>query len=171
MNLPSKILATALLAATPAWFAGSAAAVPMGASVGLHSAAAPAPLEAVAWRGGWGGHGWGGRGWGWGGVGAGLAAGAIIGGAVAASDPWYGYGYDYGPSYYGSGYYGSSYYGSGYYGSGYDPGYYSYSYAAPGGYVAAAPGEDAAYCAQRFRSYDPASGTYLGYDGYRHPCP
>jgi hypothetical protein len=28
-----------------------------------------------------------------------------------------------------------------------------------------------AYCAQRFRSYDPASGTYLGYDGLRHPCP
>ena len=28
-----------------------------------------------------------------------------------------------------------------------------------------------AYCAQRFRSYDPASGTYLGYDGMRHPCP
>ncbi|MBF9233123.1 BA14K family protein [Microvirga sp. BT350] len=27
------------------------------------------------------------------------------------------------------------------------------------------------YCAQRFRSYDPASGTYLGYDGLRHPCP
>jgi len=29
----------------------------------------------------------------------------------------------------------------------------------------------AAYCVQRFRSYDPASGTYLGYDGLRHPCP
>jgi hypothetical protein len=28
-----------------------------------------------------------------------------------------------------------------------------------------------AYCASRFRSYDPASGTYLGYDGLRHPCP
>jgi hypothetical protein len=28
-----------------------------------------------------------------------------------------------------------------------------------------------AYCSQRFRSYDPASGTYLGYDGFRHPCP
>jgi len=28
-----------------------------------------------------------------------------------------------------------------------------------------------AYCARRFRSYDPASGTYLGYDGLRHPCP
>jgi hypothetical protein len=32
--------------------------------------------------------------------------------------------------------------------------------------------EDAAYCAQRFgSSYDPGSGTYLGNDGYRHPCP
>ncbi len=27
------------------------------------------------------------------------------------------------------------------------------------------------YCLSRFRSYDPYSGTYLGYDGYRHPCP
>jgi hypothetical protein len=27
------------------------------------------------------------------------------------------------------------------------------------------------YCAQRYRSYDPASGTYLGFDGQRHPCP
>ena len=27
------------------------------------------------------------------------------------------------------------------------------------------------YCAQRYRSYDPGSGTYLGYDGQRHPCP
>jgi hypothetical protein len=26
------------------------------------------------------------------------------------------------------------------------------------------------YCAQRYRSYDPGSGTYLGYDGYRHRC-
>ena len=34
------------------------------------------------------------------------------------------------------------------------------------------PGEDAiSYCLQRFRSYDPESGTYLGYDGQRHPCP
>lgn len=28
-----------------------------------------------------------------------------------------------------------------------------------------------AYCANRYRSYDPASGTYLGYDGNRHACP
>ena len=27
------------------------------------------------------------------------------------------------------------------------------------------------YCAQRFRSYDPQSMTYLGNDGLRHPCP
>jgi hypothetical protein len=27
------------------------------------------------------------------------------------------------------------------------------------------------YCMQRFRSYDPQSGTYLGNDGNRHPCP
>ena len=28
-----------------------------------------------------------------------------------------------------------------------------------------------AYCASRYASYDPASGTYLGYDAFRHPCP
>ena len=32
-------------------------------------------------------------------------------------------------------------------------------------------GDSSAYCARTFRSYDPASGTYLGYDGLRHPCP
>ncbi|HWL03578.1 MAG TPA: BA14K family protein [Xanthobacteraceae bacterium] len=31
--------------------------------------------------------------------------------------------------------------------------------------------DDIAYCAQRFRSYDARTGTYLGHDGYRHPCP
>jgi hypothetical protein len=38
----------------------------------------------------------------------------------------------------------------------------------------AAVGRDAnaiAYCESRFRSYDRASGTYLGYDGNRHSCP
>ncbi len=34
------------------------------------------------------------------------------------------------------------------------------------------PGNPAiGYCTSRFRSYDPYSMTYLGYDGYRHPCP
>lgn len=36
---------------------------------------------------------------------------------------------------------------------------------------AAPAGNAVAYCSQRFRSYDPASGTYLGYDGVRHSCP
>lgn len=45
-----------------------------------------------------------------------------------------------------------------------------------GGAIAASQAQAAAqqahaYCAQRFRSYDPASRTYLGRDGYRHPCP
>ncbi len=34
--------------------------------------------------------------------------------------------------------------------------------------AAAAPG--GAGCEARFRSYDPATGTYLGYDGRRHRC-
>jgi BA14K-like protein len=29
---------------------------------------------------------------------------------------------------------------------------------------------DNGYCSQRYRSYDPASGTYTGYDGRRHSC-
>ena len=35
----------------------------------------------------------------------------------------------------------------------------------------AQPQRSVQYCVQRFRSYDPRSGTYLGYDGYRHRCP
>lgn len=31
-------------------------------------------------------------------------------------------------------------------------------------------GRRTAYCSQRYRSYDPASGTFLGYDGRRHVC-
>jgi len=32
-------------------------------------------------------------------------------------------------------------------------------------------GSAVAYCQARFHSYDRASGTYLGIDGARHPCP
>ena len=61
------------------------------------------------------------------------------------------------------------------YGGYYDPYYYddyAYddSYPAYSGYVVSG-GADPSYCAQRYRSYDPASGTYLGFDGLRHPCP
>ena len=44
--------------------------------------------------------------------------------------------------------------------------------AAPTYGAAPAYGNDAVqYCMNRFRSYDPGSGTYLGNDGYRHACP
>jgi hypothetical protein len=75
----------------------------------------------------------------------GLGVGAL---AAAATWPYYGYG-------------GYPYYGYD------DTAYYPYGY----GVSYAAAGNGSAYCAQRFRSYDPASGTYLGYDGLRHPCP
>jgi hypothetical protein len=29
---------------------------------------------------------------------------------------------------------------------------------------------DQSTCAQRYRSYDPASGTFMGHDGVRHSC-
>jgi hypothetical protein len=78
----------------------------------------------------------------------GLAAGAIIGGAIASQG--------YGPGYYAP--------GPTYYDNGYDDGAVA---------VAPAPGGDdaVAYCMQTYRSYDPRSGTYMGNDGYRHPCP
>ena len=93
------------------------------------------------------GRGYGGRGYGWGGVGGGLVAGAIIGGALAA--PYY-----YGP------YYRRPYYPA--------P---AYSAPPPAYYPAPAGGDAVAYCASRFRSYDPRSGSYMGYDGLRHSCP
>jgi hypothetical protein len=102
------------------------------------------------YRGGYGGgyHGGGG------GFIPGAVAGAVIGGALATGA--YGY-YGGGPGYYGPGYYDDQYYDD-------------------GGTVAVAPapapgGDAVAYCMQTYRSYDPQSGTYLGFDGYRHPCP
>jgi hypothetical protein len=149
-----------------AFRAGGAPAVRMGggAPAAHFAASAPAmrPSGGVAWNGNhtaWNGAGGGawrggyrrdhdGRFW----PGA-VAAGAVIGGAIAANDAYAYYG---GPAYYDA------------------PAYYDDQYADDGA-VAVVPapvGDDsAAYCAQRYRSYDPASGTYLGYDGQRHPCP
>ena len=39
------------------------------------------------------------------------------------------------------------------------------------GYSPNQGGGDVGYCMRRFRSYDPRSGTYLGFDGLRHRCP
>ncbi|MGC1937381.1 MAG: BA14K family protein, partial [Pseudolabrys sp.] len=95
---------------------------------------------------------------GWG-LGGGLAAGAIIGGALAA--PYYYGGYYGGGPYYAAPYYANPYYASPEYGV--EPGYYEESYGGSGG--------DVNYCMRRYRSYDPRSGTFMGNDGRRHPCP
>lgn len=51
--------------------------------------------------------------------------------------------------------------------------YYDYGpyYPAPGYYEGPGPGDAVAHCIRRYRSYDPRSRTFLGKDGYRHPCP
>jgi hypothetical protein len=96
----------------------------------------------------------------------GAVAGAVIGGAIVSHGPRYGYGG--GPYYNDNGYYAGNpdYYG----------GEYSDGPVVVDGPVAVqvAPsggGDDVAYCMQTYRSYDPRSGTYMGLDGYRHPCP
>ena len=85
--------------------------------------------------------------------------------------------------------YGGAYYGRPYYGYGYGRGY-NYGGAAAAGAVGlatgaivggaiaqqqapvyAAPSSSVSYCMNRFRSYNPATGTYLGNDGLRHACP
>ena len=129
---------------------GSVAALGLTASMVL-ATAAPASAAPWGWHGGWHGGGWHGGGFGWP---AAVAAGVVGGVVAAATSPLWAPGYyDYAPGY------------------AYGPGY---AYA-PGPYVVSGPvvaqNDDASYCAARFRSYDPASGTYLGYDGMRHPCP
>ena len=102
-----------------------------------------------------------------------VAAGVATGAAVASGD--YGYGYS-DPYYYGDNYaYGPNYYGDSYAydnGTTFDTGLplVTFDQPVPVDQTTVAVGGDASYCAQRYRSYDPASGTYLGYDGLRHPC-
>lgn len=148
-----------------------------------------------------GGHGGGGAGMSRGGGGGGMNAGAFRGGNVAAmpggrnfasaqvsgGQRWAGGNWNHGGSWNRGRYWrgpgfgfvgglaagaiGSSYYYN-------DPYYYGDSYAYADDYAdqdqyvsVEGNGDDTGYCAQRFKSYDPASGTYLGYDGQRHPCP
>lgn len=44
-------------------------------------------------------------------------------------------------------------------------------YYAPAPAYGPPPGDVHAYCFSKYRSYDPSTGTYMGYDGYRRPCP
>jgi len=133
----------------PARFGGG------GGGVAINGGGVRGPV-AGGWNGGvrgpaYAGGNWGGgyrRHYGGGGFYPGLVAGAVVGGALANSYAYYGSpGYAYAPGYYDDGYYDE-------------------------GTVAVVPGgDDPASCAQRYRSYDPASQTYLGYDGQRYPCP
>jgi hypothetical protein len=146
MRTLSKCLIAA--AAAGASMIVPAGAAPIAAPSSLQQAVADtagAQIQNVQWRRGWRGGYWRGGRW----IGPAIVGSAIVGGAIAASRPW-GYYYGY-------------------------PGYYDdyayvpdYQYVDPGYRSTAA---DIAYCEQRFRSYDRASGTYLGYDGMRHPCP
>jgi len=137
-----RMATTVIICAMGSTFANVALGVPV--TNILATTTVPTNVQSVHWygRGGWGWHGHGGWGWGWG---AGLAAGAIVGSALAA--PYYYYPGPYYPAYYDNPYYG------------------------PAPYYAVPAGNAVAYCMQRFRSYDPRSGTYMGYDGFRHPCP
>jgi hypothetical protein len=179
MKLAPKILVASLFAATPFCLAGPVHAVPIGIGLGLKDAVASA-AETVRFGGG-GRAGGGGRVGGAGRVG-GIGGPGRPGGIGGIGDagrpgrpggiggPGYGWNGGYWRPGYGlaagavtgaalGSYYGNYGYDSGYYGSDY--------YGSNNGYG----GDATAYCAQRFKSYDPASGTYLGYDGVRHPCP
>jgi hypothetical protein len=142
MTVPYKILAVALMAASAPWLATAAAAAPISSPLALQNAVTPSVATVQYRREGWhGGH-----------------RGRFVGAGIAGATQPYGYGsgYAYGPTY------------------GYSPGY-AYAPDYDEGYVAASPsyagGSEVAYCQQRFRSYDPASGSYLGFDGLRHSCP
>jgi BA14K-like protein len=153
MSVRVRILTiAAVLAASIALIPLNASAAPNPAALAIKGSAAASVLD-VGWRRG--------RGWG---VGAGLVGGVIIGEALAAPyyyDPYYAGPYIYAP--------GPAYYPDPYY----DPGpvYYVAPYRRAPAYVDRGYVDAEAYCIRRFRSYDPASGTYLGYDGLRHPCP
>ena len=150
MTFKTGCALAALAIAIPMTAVSNANAAPLAGGTAISTSTALATgdhslLTQVQWRGRRGG-------WGGAGIGLGLAAGALIGGAIAAgSSPYYG----------------------GYYGPGYGYGYGGPVYAPAPAYVAPAYGGDdgEAYCMQRYRSYDPASGTYLNNDGNRYTCP
>lgn len=136
-----------------AFLAGTAAptaAAPVPSSVATLRSAASLDVIDIRYRGRGGA-----------GVAAGIATGLILGGIIASQPRYYGprgyyYNYYYGgppPLFYGP----RVFYPPGYYGPIVGPGY-------------GPRGDWLSYCFSRYRSFDPASGTYMGYDGRRHPC-
>jgi len=127
---------------------GGAAALALTAGMAL-ATAVPASAQWHGWHGGW--HGGWHDGWGWP---AATAAGIVGGALAAATSPFWAPGYyDYYPGY------------------AYGPyGYNTYDYV-PAPAVTVAPGGDVAWCEAHYRSYNPATETYLGFDGRYHRCP
>ena len=143
------VWAAAAVSPVRAWAAEAISAQRVSAAVTLvRPGSAPAYSGArVAGGGNWN-HGGGGyyrHGRFFPGVAAGIAAGAVLGSYAYYNDPYY---------------YGDN----GYYA---DNGYYD------DGTTVVVPGSggDASYCAQRYRSWDPGSQTYLGNDGYAASLP
>ena len=86
----------------------------------------------------------------------------------------------------GGGHFGGGHFGGGHFGHGrgrivvrggnrffgFGDGGYGYDDYGPGAYAYGGGYDDAAaYCMSRFRTYDPSTGTYIGYDGRAHACP
>jgi hypothetical protein len=157
MKVAKSLLLAGALAAPLAWGQASAAlAAPLGAPAIQHEAPdSGVVLAGGHGHGGHGGHmhGGGGRphfGGPWGGHGyfPGRHFGRF-GPGIGFSLPYYGYGYGYGPTYFDD-----------------DE---AYDVEDDGGSDYA--DDPVARCQARYRSFDLESGTFLGYDGLRHPCP
>lgn len=166
------------LAAAP--LPASAQALRLGAQPASVATVAGGDVQQVQWRGGPGGPGWGGGGWRGGGPGWGGGGWAGRPGWGGGWGPGWGRpGWGGGPVYYGGGWgYGYGPYYGGW--NGFGPGLATgiivgaaVANTAPvyGGPVyVGAPANWIAYCSRKYRSFDPRTGTFLGYDGRRHPC-
>ncbi len=157
-------------------------ALALAALIGLGTLSIPDPAEAGR---GWYGPGWKRGYWGprrgywgpgpyWGAGLVGLGVGLAVGSALAAPPvyapppPAYGYdGYGYDvppppPGAYGHGPYAAEPYAAEPYGE--EP-------YAPAAYAGGQGGEDwYAYCSSKYRSFNPQTGMYTGYDGIQRPC-
>jgi hypothetical protein len=145
MSIRVKILAfAATIAASLSLMPEAVSATPR-LSASVDNGPSIDPVQRAGWRRGWG-------------IGDGFVGGVII--VPAPPAPYY-----YEP-YYPRAYYG--YPGPTYYS---DWDYDTRPYRGVRVYEDLDDEDAEAYCMRRFRSYDPESGTYLGYDGRRHPCP